>query len=152
MVQKIRQAMMQRDSLYKLNGDVQVDEIFIGGKQSMEELREQGSNKAPFLIALSEMGKGPGFLSFEELESIYEEHVLPALEKKVSKGSVLKSDGAGAYIQAKRKGYGNERVVTMRNPEKAHEHLKSKEIPPINSSRNAPPIQEVLSCRVRIQV
>lgn len=122
--QKIRQAMIQRDSLYKLDGTVQTDEIFIGGKQSHEE-RRRGSNKTPFLIMVKEKDDGgPKFLSFEELETIYEEHVLPALEKKVEAGSTLKSDGAGAYIQAKKKGYKQERVVVEKDPKHGHEHLK----------------------------
>ena len=125
MVQKIRRAMMQRDSLYKLEGAVEADEIFIGGKQPMDELIKQGSNKTPFLIMLNETDqRKPKFLRFEEVESIYEEHILPALEKNVEKGSVLKSDGASVYAQAETKGYENERVVAMREPEKAHEHLK----------------------------
>ncbi|MBI3535077.1 MAG: IS1595 family transposase [Deltaproteobacteria bacterium] len=35
MMQKIRQAMIQRDSQYKLSGTVEADEIHIGGKQSL---------------------------------------------------------------------------------------------------------------------
>lgn len=122
--QKIRQAMVQRDSQYKLDGTIQTDEIFIGGKQSHEE-RRKGSNKTPFLIMVKEMENGgPKFLSFEELETIYEEHILPALEKKVEMGSTLKSDGAGAYIKAKKKGYKQERVVVQKNPDLGHDHLK----------------------------
>ena len=69
-------------------------------------------------------GGAPKFLSFEELETIYEEHVPPALEKNVRKGSTLKSDGASAYIKSKEKGFKNERVVAMKEPALAHEHLK----------------------------
>ena len=50
MMQKIRQSMSQRDELYKLQGIVEADEILIGGKQSLAERREEGSNKTPFLI------------------------------------------------------------------------------------------------------
>ena len=51
---KIRQAMIQRDSLYTLGGTVETDEIFIGGKQSLDERRSKGDNKTPFLIAVEE--------------------------------------------------------------------------------------------------
>ena len=67
---------------------------------------------------------GPRFLSFEELETIYEQHVVPALEKHITKGSMLKSDGSGLYVKAKDKGYKNDRVVAYNEPDKAHEHLK----------------------------
>ena len=51
---KIRQAMIQCDSLYTLGGTVETDEIFIGGKQSLDERRSKGDNKTPFLIAVEE--------------------------------------------------------------------------------------------------
>lgn len=124
MMQKIRQAMIQRDSQYKLSGTVEADEIHIGGKQSLKERREFGPNKTPFLIIVEEnKSGGPRFVSFEELETIYKEHVLPALEKKVEKGSKLKSDGAGAYVKAKDRGYDLERSVYMKEKEKTQEHL-----------------------------
>lgn len=124
MMQKIRRAMVQRDSLYTLNGTVQVDEIQIGGKQTLEDRLTAGSNKTPFLIMVEE-GKdgGPRFVSFEELETIYEEHVVPALEKHVQKESKLKTDGAGAYVKAKKKGYKHDRSVYMKEKEKTQEHL-----------------------------
>lgn len=124
MSHKIRQAMIQRDALYQLQGTIQTDEIFIGGKQSHEE-RRQGSNKTPFLMLVGENENGgPSFLTFEELETIYEEHVLPALEKNVAIGSTLKSDGAGVYMRAREKGYKHDRVVTLTSPDKGYEHLK----------------------------
>ena len=124
MMQKIRQAMAQRDRIYKLSGTVEADEIFIGGKQTLEERRESGSNKTPFLIMVEETEYGcPRFVSFEELETIYEQHVIPALEKNVEKGTTLKSDGAGVYIKAKEKGYGLERSVYKDEKEKTQDHL-----------------------------
>lgn len=125
MMQKIRQAMSQRDSLYKLNGTVEADEIHIGGKQKLEERREMGSNKTPFLIMAEETKSGaPRYVSFEELETVYEEHVVPALEKKSERGSKLKSDGASAYVKAKERGYELERSVYMTEKERTQEHLK----------------------------
>ena len=125
MTHKIRHAMAFRDSHYTLGGTIETDEIFIGGKQSLREMEEFGSNKTPFLIMVEENSYGgPRFLSFEELETIYVQHVVPALEKHIRKGSMLKSDGAGSYVAAKNKGYENDRVVVQKEPDKAHEHLK----------------------------
>jgi transposase-like protein len=122
---KIREAMKQRNDLYTLKGVVEVDEIQIGGKQRRKDRREFGSNKTPFLIAVEEQNSDkPRFVSFEELESIYEQHVLPALEKKIQKGSVLKSDGAGAYVKAGKKSYSHQRSVAIKNSEEAYQHLK----------------------------
>lgn len=66
----------------------------------------------------------PRFLSFEELETIYEEHVVPAIKKNVRAGSKIKSDGSGVYVKAQKEGYKHERSVEMKEPEKTHEHLK----------------------------
>jgi hypothetical protein len=122
---KIRQAMFQRDSSYTLGGTVETDEILIGGKQPLEERRSKGDNKTPFLIAVEENSNGgPRFLSFEELETIYEEHVVPAIKKNVRAGSKIKSDGSGVYVKAQKEGYKHERSVEMKEPEKTHEHLK----------------------------
>jgi len=122
---KIRQAMVQRNSNYTLGGTVEADEIFIGGKQSFEERRLKGTNKTPFLMAVEEdFNGGPRYLSFEQLETIYEEHVVPAIKKNIRPGSKIKSDGAGAYVKAKEEGYEHEQSVEMREPEKTHEHLK----------------------------
>ena len=122
---KIRQAMTQRDQLYHVQGTVEADEIFIGGRQSMKSLLTTGSNKTAFLMAVEEGSQAsPRFVTFEELESIYEEHVLPALQKKVKAGSTIKSDGAGVYVKAKQKGFKHLRSVYQDEPEKTAEHLK----------------------------
>lgn len=123
MGQKIRQAMVQRNSRYSLEGTVQADARHIGGKQSPEE-RRRHPNKTPFLIMVEEGAEGgPRFVSFEELETIYEQHVLPALAHHVKKGSTIKSDGAGAYLKAKKQGYGHERSVYLRDAAKTQQHL-----------------------------
>jgi len=125
MSHKIRQAMSQRNDIYTLGGTVEADEIFIGGKQSLEERRKVGSNKTPFLIAVEEnSGGGPRFLSFEELETIYEEHVVPAIKNNIRAGSTIKSDGDGVYVKASKQGYKHQRLVAMREPEQTYEHLK----------------------------
>ena len=122
---KIRRAMIQRDDMYQLSGTVETDEIHIGAKQTFKNRREFGPNKTPFLIAVQEWKSGsPRFVSFQELESIFEEHVLPAIENKITKGSTLKTDGAGRYIKSVEAGYTVEQVIAQKNPELAHEHLK----------------------------
>ena len=123
---KIRQAMTQRDSLYHLENTVEADEIFIGGRQPMEELQKLGTNKTPFLIMVEEGRKSkPRFVSFEELESVYDEHLIPALQKKVERGSKLKTDGSGGYVNASKDGdYEHKRSVYMKDAKKTQEHLK----------------------------
>ena len=68
MTHKIRHAMAFRDSHYTLGGIVEADEIFIGGKQSLKEMSEFGSNKTPFLIMVEENNHGG--LGFSHLKSL----------------------------------------------------------------------------------
>lgn len=122
---KIRQAMAARNALYDLHGIVEADEIFIGGKQTFGERRRNGSNKTPFFMAIQEDDNGkPRFVTFEEVKSIYEQELLPAIEKNIRKGSKIISDGEGAYVKASQKGYDHERYVEEKDPELAHEKLK----------------------------
>lgn len=123
---KIRSAMIEREELYTLSGTVQADEIFIGGKQSRENKRKLGSNKTPFLITVSETadGLGPRFLKLQELEDITSEFVIPAIELGVDPGSLLKTDRANTYLQAKNRGYGLSQSSNNANPEATMEHLK----------------------------
>lgn len=57
-----------RDSHYSLGGTVEADEIFIGGKPSLKEMGESGSNKTPFLIMVEENNRGG--LGFSHLKSL----------------------------------------------------------------------------------
>ena len=125
MAHKIRHAMFERDALYTLRGTVQTDEIFIGGKQPRAQQKVSGSNKTPFLIGVEEnLKQRPRFITFEELEEIYDEHIVAAVQKKIEKGSILKSDGSGAYRKAGRKGYKNQRSVYRKDPATTAAHLK----------------------------
>ena len=120
---KIRHAMLERDSVYTLKGTVQADEIVIGGKQSREERKESGTNKSVFFIGVEEGGENkPRFVTFEELKTIYDQTIVSAVEKKIQKGSTIKSDGSGAYKKAK--GYTLKQSVFQKDPEASAEHLK----------------------------
>ena len=122
---KIRQGMAVRDALYELHGVIEADEIFIGGKQTLTERRQHGNNKTPFFMAVQEDEKGgPMFVTFEEIEGIYESQILPAIEKHIRKGSKIITDGEGSYVGSTAKGYEHERYVESQDPELAHEKLQ----------------------------
>lgn len=121
---KIRQAMTQRDSTYQVKDTVQADEIYIGGRQPRAELETLGTNKTPFLIMVEETKAKPRFVSFEELESIYDGHVVPALKKRVQKGSRLKMDAGAGYANITKGGYyALKQVNYSKEKLKAQKHL-----------------------------
>jgi transposase-like protein len=122
---KIRQGMAARNALYALRGVVEVDEIFVGGKQSLEDRRKFGNNKTAFFMGVEEDSSGgPKFVTFEQIESICAKQILPALEKSVEKGSKLITDGEGAYVMAQKDGYEHDRYIESKDPEIAHEMLR----------------------------
>ena len=122
---KIRNAMLERDALYTLNGTVQADVIFIGGKQNRAQQKASGTNKTAFLIGVEENERGrPRFVTFEELEEIYDSKIAAAVEKHVKKGSTVKSDGSGAYQKLNKKGFKNLPSIYTKNPAQTAAHLK----------------------------
>jgi transposase-like protein len=123
---KIQKAMTHRDNLYKLGGNIEADEIWIGGAQTFENRRKNGPNKTPFFIALQENKSGqPMFVTTSELEGVFENHISKAVGEKIKPNSTLKTDGKGSYIEAAVQGnHALEQSVTMREPRTTHEHLK----------------------------
>lgn len=123
---KIRHAMIQREGLYKLKGKVQVDPIKIG-TQSLENRRKIREDRhTQFLMGIQEGSTKdyPRFVSFEQLASSFKEEILPALEKRIAKGSTLKTDAAGAFEHVKKEGYDVHQISFSKEPDKAKEHLK----------------------------
>jgi hypothetical protein len=122
---KIRLAMLERDSVYTLKGTVQADEIFIGGKQSRASQAAVGTNKTAFFIGVEEANEAkPRFVSFEELKAIQDQHIIAAVEKRIQKGSTIKSDGYAVYKKTKKNGYAVKQSVFQNDPEATAEHLK----------------------------
>lgn len=122
---KIRQGMAVRDALYDLHGIVEADEIFIGGKPTLEDRKKSGNNKTAFFMGVQEDNHGgPRFVTFEEIESVYETHILPAIEKNIKRGSKIISDGEGSYVKATERGYEHDRYIESKDPERTHEKLK----------------------------
>jgi len=121
---KIRRAMIEREGLYKLKGKVQVDEITVGTQTYEDRLKRREDRHAHFLMGVQE-GKTkdyPRFVSFEQLEAAFNKEMLPLLDKRIAKGSKLKTDAASVFEQAA--GYKVEQVPFSTEPEKAKKHLK----------------------------
>jgi len=123
---KIRRAMIHREGLYQLKGKVQVDELSVGTQTHENRLKIREDRRTKFLMSVQEGASKdyPRFVSFEQLESAFKEQILPALEKRIAKGSHLKSDAAGAFIQAAKRGYTVDSVSMKAHPAEAKEHLK----------------------------
>ena len=51
MKQKLMEVMCQRNSIYKLKGDIQIDDAYLGGEQPGEN-RTRSGEMAPFVVAV----------------------------------------------------------------------------------------------------
>ena len=123
---KIRIAMMRREALYgKLNGKVQVDEVWIGGKRTRAKLNAEGQNKTPFLFMVSTTDDGrPRYARLEKLADVTDDQIVPAVERCVAPGSLLLTDGNVTYNQLRAKGYKIDSRTAFYDKEGTAKHLK----------------------------
>jgi len=97
MLHKLRRAMRRRDEGYVLQGLVEVDETYVGGKA--EGKRGRGADKkTPVAVALELRSDGkPGHMGMRSLKRVDGHCLRRFAEQKIKKGSTLKTDGWGAY-------------------------------------------------------
>ena len=95
---KLMQAMLEREQRYVLEGQVQVDDAYLGGERSGGKVGRGSENKVPFVAAVSLSDDGhplrtkftpvPGF-SLKAIEQWARTHLAP--------GSSVRSDGLACF-------------------------------------------------------
>jgi transposase-like protein len=100
---KLRRAMV-RPGREALSGQVEVDETFIGGVEKGGGARHLGS-KALVVIAAEADGRGIGRIRMGQIPDSSAESLGGFVEKTVTPGAVLITDGWGAYPSLERLGY-----------------------------------------------
>jgi len=112
MLQKLRRAMRRRDERYVLQGLVEVDETYVGGKA--EGTRGRGADKKTVVAVALELrsdGK-PGHVAMRSIDRPDGHCLRRFAENKINKGATLKTDGWGAYRSVAKAGYAHEVTVT----------------------------------------
>ena len=112
MLQKLRRAMRRRDERYVLQGLVEVDETYVGGKA--EGTRGRGADKKTVVAVALELrsdGK-PGHVAMRSIDRPDGHCLRRFAENKINKGAMLKTDGWGAYRSVAKAGYAHEATVT----------------------------------------
>jgi len=112
MLHKIRAAMGQRDQRYTLQGLVEVDECYVGGKET-GRIGRGAETKSPVAVAveLNVDGK-PRHVAMRAIERADAVSLRKFAECKIEKGATLKTDGWGAYRSVAKAGYEHVATVT----------------------------------------
>ena len=118
MLRKLRQAMGNRDRAYWLDGIVEVDDAYVGGRRAGKRGRG-AEGKTTVLFAVQKRGKGAGFMAAQALDQLNQQRVRQFAERIVPDAEV-RSDAFSA-LKALAQRHHHEARVTP--PEKVDEWL-----------------------------
>jgi ISXO2-like transposase domain len=95
MKQKLMEVMLQRNSIYKLAGDIQVDDAYIGGEKPGKRGRGAG-NKHPFVIAVATRDGRPIYTQLRCMP-FTKEAITAYAKASIASGSSVVSDGLPCF-------------------------------------------------------
>lgn len=94
--QKLMEVMLQRNSIYKLSGDVQVDDAYQGGEKAGKPGRG-AANKLPFVIAVETRDGRPIHTHLRVVSGFSKEAIRDYATENVKSGSRVLSDGLACF-------------------------------------------------------
>ena len=104
--------MRRRDERYVLEGLVEVDETYVGGKAE-GTVGRGAEKKTPVAVALELRADGkPGHVAMRSIERPDGHCLRHFAQDKIKQGAELRTDGWGAYKRVARVGYRHQAVVT----------------------------------------
>jgi transposase-like protein len=95
MLRKLRTAMGDQDSLYRLRGVIELDDAFIGGKRAGKRGRG-AAGKTAILVACEHNDGKPGFVAMKAVKGITQDCVRTFAEQTISPGQTLHTDAFAA--------------------------------------------------------
>jgi transposase-like protein len=96
MLHKIRTAMGDRDSIYRLQNLVEMDDALIGGKRSGGKRGRGSPGKMPVLVSVESKGKNAGFMAIQVVKTISSDSVNLFIERHIKPGQVVRTDALPA--------------------------------------------------------
>jgi hypothetical protein len=94
--QKLMEVMKQRNSIYRLAGDVQVDDAYQGGEKAGKRGRG-AANKTPFVVAVETRDGRPIYTQLRCIAAFTKEAIKDYALRNVEPGSRVLSDGLGCF-------------------------------------------------------
>jgi len=107
---KIRSAMAHRDSFYRLDGIVELDEAYFGAPDRKRRGRSTRRAKAFVAIGLTENDR-PRFCKIKIIKRLDSRSVKAFTTPRIAKGSQVRTDGLFVYRALTKYGYLHEAVV-----------------------------------------
>jgi transposase-like protein/ribosomal protein L37AE/L43A len=95
MLRKIRKAMADRDSIYRLENMIEFDDTLVGGKRAGKRGRG-AEGKRPVLVAVETREKGAGFVAMQAVNTISKVTVRQFLAKHLKADQTVKTDALPA--------------------------------------------------------
>lgn len=119
MCHKLRTA-MGRTSVDLLNGDVEVDETFIGGIKAGGKRGRGAPGKSPVLVAVEVKERGFGRCRLQVADKVDAEHLGAFLRHTITPGSIIISDALNSYPAAVADTFGHKPFNVKRSGLPAH--------------------------------
>lgn len=94
---KIRKAMEDRDRRYTLQGLIELDDTYIGGKKKSGKRGRGARSKVPVLVAVETRPKGCVHVALSKLESLSSYEAKGFLNEKVEQDALILSDSLSTY-------------------------------------------------------
>ena len=98
--QKLMEAMRQRNSIYKLEGDVQIDDAYLGGEAPAKPGKSGrgAANKIPFVVAVAVRDGKPTYTHLRRLPGFTKEAIRDYAAANITRGSWVFSDSLGCFL------------------------------------------------------
>jgi len=93
---KVRHAMAQRDSYYKLAGLIEMDDMYIGSKKSGKQGRG-ALGKMKIIVAVETKDDKPGFAKMERVENLSKDMISQAFDEHLTDNISIITDGWSPY-------------------------------------------------------
>jgi transposase-like protein len=109
--QKLMEVMRERNETYKLSGDVQIDDAYLGGEKPGKAGRGAG-NKLPFVVAVATRDGKPTYMHLRPVAGFTKEALKAYGESSIAPGALVVSDGLSCFEGLGQAGHMHIAVVT----------------------------------------
>jgi transposase-like protein len=114
MKQKLLEVMRVRNATYQLDGEVQIDDAYLGGSRPGKPGRG-AAGKMPFLIAIQTRKGKPIYAHMRPVSAFTSDQIRDYTAAHIARGSVITSDAFNSFLGIARAGHAHVRVrVTTR--------------------------------------